>query len=142
MSLAQVQAFMGDVDGTALEPEQELIERAKSDPDAFGELFRRHRDRMWAVALRTTNDPELAADAVQEAFISAFRRAETFRGQSAVTTAKGPDIATNMTKHPVTKLSSNPISVLPLIGAPPSALRPASIVAEAMCAGKAARKAR
>ena len=41
---------------------------------------------MWAVALRTTNDPELAADAVQDAFISAFRRAETFRGQSAVTT--------------------------------------------------------
>lgn len=56
------------------------------DRDAFGEVFRRHRDRMWAVALRTTNDPELAADAVQEAFISAFRRADGFKGQSAVTT--------------------------------------------------------
>lgn len=53
---------------------------------AFGELFRRHRDRMYAVALRTTSNRELAADAVQEAFISAFRRAEAYRGDAAVTT--------------------------------------------------------
>jgi RNA polymerase sigma-70 factor (ECF subfamily) len=53
---------------------------------AFGELFRRHRDRMWAVALRTVRDPELAADCVQEAFIAAFRRAGSFRGEAAVTT--------------------------------------------------------
>jgi len=56
------------------------------DPDAFGELFRRHRDQMWALALRTTHDPELAADAVQEAFIAAFRGADSFRGEAAVTT--------------------------------------------------------
>ena len=37
------------------------------DPDAFGELFRRHRDRLWAVALRTTGNPEDAADALQDA---------------------------------------------------------------------------
>jgi RNA polymerase sigma-70 factor (ECF subfamily) len=53
---------------------------------AFGELFRRHRDRMYAVAVRTTNNRELAADAVQEAFISAFRRAGAYRGEAAVTT--------------------------------------------------------
>ncbi len=53
---------------------------------AFGELFRRHRDRMYAVALRTTANRELAADAVQEAFISAFRRADAYRGEAAVTT--------------------------------------------------------
>ena len=56
------------------------------DPDAFAELFRRHKDRMWAVALRTTRDPELAADSVQDGFIAAYRRAESFRGDSAVTT--------------------------------------------------------
>lgn len=56
------------------------------DPDAFGELFRRHRDRMWAVALRTTRNRELAADCVQDAFISAFRRAGSYRGDAAVTT--------------------------------------------------------
>ncbi|XVX22199.1 RNA polymerase sigma factor SigM [Actinomycetota bacterium] len=56
------------------------------DPDAFGEVFRRHRDRMWALALRTTGDRELAADAVQDAFISAFRRADSYRGDAALTT--------------------------------------------------------
>ena len=58
----------------------------EGDPDAFGELFRRHRDRMWAVALRTTRNRELASDCVQDAFISAFRRAESYRGDAAVTT--------------------------------------------------------
>jgi RNA polymerase sigma-70 factor (ECF subfamily) len=56
------------------------------DPDAFGELVRRHRDRLWAVALRTLGDREEAADAVQEALLSAYRAAERFRGDSAVTT--------------------------------------------------------
>lgn len=56
------------------------------DPDAFGEIFRRHRDRMWALALRTTRDPEVAADAVQDAFLNAFRRASSFRGEARVTT--------------------------------------------------------
>jgi RNA polymerase sigma-70 factor (ECF subfamily) len=56
------------------------------DPDAFGMLFLRHRDRLWAVALRTAADPEDAADALQEAMVSAFRRARDFRGDSAVTT--------------------------------------------------------
>ena len=56
------------------------------DSDAFGELFRRHRDRLWAVALRTVCDPEEAADALQDAMVSAFRRAADFRGDSAVTT--------------------------------------------------------
>lgn len=56
------------------------------DADAFSELFRRHKDRLWAVAIRTLADPEEAADAVQDAMISAFRRASSFRGDSAVTT--------------------------------------------------------
>ena len=31
---------------------------AAGDPYAFSELVKRHRDRMWAVALRTLRDPE------------------------------------------------------------------------------------
>ena len=38
------------------------------------------------MAIRTLADPEEAADAVQDAMISAFRRASSFRGDSAVTT--------------------------------------------------------
>jgi RNA polymerase sigma-70 factor, ECF subfamily len=49
-------------------------------------LFQRHRERLWAVAIRTLGDPEEAADALQDAMISAFRRAGGFRGDSAVTT--------------------------------------------------------
>lgn len=63
-----------------------LAQHVAGEPDAFGELVRRHRDRLWAVALRTLGDREEAADAVQDALISAFRAAHTFRGQSAVTT--------------------------------------------------------
>ncbi|MBT2506687.1 RNA polymerase sigma factor SigM [Streptomyces sp. ISL-98] len=67
--------------------DQDLLARhVKGDPDAFGELVRRHRDRLWAVALRTLGDREEAADAVQDALVSAYRAAHTFRGQSAVTT--------------------------------------------------------
>jgi len=65
----------------------ELLRRhVAGDPDAFGELFQRHRDRLWAVAIRTLGDPEEAADALQDAMIAAFRRADSFRGDSAVTT--------------------------------------------------------
>lgn len=56
------------------------------DSLAFEEIVRRHRDRLWAVALRTTGDPEEAADSLQDALISAYRRADQFRGDSAVTT--------------------------------------------------------
>ncbi|MFF9075341.1 RNA polymerase sigma factor SigM [Streptomyces sp. NPDC014872] len=63
-----------------------LARHVSGDPDAFGELVRRHRDRLWAVALRTLGDREEAADAVQDALVSAFRAAHTFRGHSAVTT--------------------------------------------------------
>ena len=65
----------------------ELLRRhVTGDAEAFGQLFLRHRDRLWAVALRTMGDADEAADALQDAMISAFRRAADFRGDSAVTT--------------------------------------------------------
>jgi RNA polymerase sigma-70 factor, ECF subfamily len=65
----------------------ELLRRhVTGDAEAFGQLFLRHRDRLWAVALRTLGDADEAADALQDAMISAFRRAADFRGDSAVTT--------------------------------------------------------
>ncbi|QIJ63629.1 RNA polymerase sigma factor SigM [Streptomyces sp. JB150] len=68
-------------------PDEVLLARhVAGDPQAFGELVRRHRDRLWAVALRTLGDREEAADAVQDALVSAFRAAHTFQGKSAVTT--------------------------------------------------------
>ena len=63
-----------------------LAAHVAGDPEAFGELVRRHQGRLWAVAVRTLADPEEAADALQEALISAFRNAGSYRGEAAVTT--------------------------------------------------------
>ncbi|SFC90828.1 RNA polymerase sigma-70 factor, ECF subfamily [Nocardioides terrae] len=67
--------------------DQELLAaHVAGDHDAFGELFARHRDRLWAVALRTMGNPEDAADGLQDALVAAYRRAGSFRGDAAVTT--------------------------------------------------------
>ena len=76
----------GLVSGDGRDDEALLRAHAEGDPDAFAVLFRRHRDRLWAVALRTTGDREDAADALQDALLSAHRAAPRFRGDSAVTT--------------------------------------------------------
>ena len=65
---------------------QLLAAHVAGDHEAFAELFARHRDRLWAVALRTTGDPEDAADGLQDGLVAAYRRAATFRGDAAVTT--------------------------------------------------------
>jgi RNA polymerase sigma-70 factor, ECF subfamily len=79
-------ASAGPADEPARSDADLLAAHVAGDAEAFAELVRRHRDRLWAVALRTMADREEAADAVQEALLSAYRRAGTFRGESAVTT--------------------------------------------------------
>jgi RNA polymerase sigma-70 factor (ECF subfamily) len=71
----------GDAEDRAL-----LAAHIAGEPHAFDDLLRRHRQRMWAVAVRTLGDPEEAADAVQDASVSAFRGAAGFRGEARVTT--------------------------------------------------------
>jgi RNA polymerase sigma-70 factor (ECF subfamily) len=78
-------------DDESVEDERERDRRllrahVDGDPDAFSELVRLHQRRLWAVALRTLGDPEEAADALQDALVSAFRSAHTYRGDAAVTT--------------------------------------------------------
>ncbi|KOX15069.1 RNA polymerase sigma factor SigM [Micromonospora sp. NRRL B-16802] len=75
------------MDGRDAATDLELLRaHVAGDRDAFAELFHRHRDRLWAVALRTIGDREEAADALQDALLSAHRAAARFRGDSAVTT--------------------------------------------------------
>ena len=79
--------MLPDPPGNDAPSDAELLrQHIAGDAEAFGQLFHRHRDRLWAVAIRTLGDPEEAADALQDAMISAFRRASSFRGDSAVTT--------------------------------------------------------
>ncbi len=88
--MTQATAGMGVLDPDLADVEASdhdlLRAHVAGDPDAFALLFARHRNRLWGIALRTMRDPDEAADALQEAMISAFRRAGGFRGDAAVTT--------------------------------------------------------
>jgi RNA polymerase sigma-70 factor (ECF subfamily) len=67
--------------------EARLVQRAlQGDGDAFATLFQVHKGRVYAVCLRMTNNPADADDLTQEAFIQAFRKLATFRGESALST--------------------------------------------------------
>jgi RNA polymerase sigma factor (sigma-70 family) len=58
--------------------DDDLIERAKqNDPDAFGELVRRHRAKAYGWAKKMTQDPYLAEDIVQDALLNAFLQIST-----------------------------------------------------------------
>jgi RNA polymerase sigma-70 factor (ECF subfamily) len=63
-----------------------LAAHLSGDGDAFAALVAHHRERLWAVALRTLGDREEAADALQDALLSAYRSAATYRGEARVTT--------------------------------------------------------
>ena len=63
-----------------------IADHVAGDPSAFSALVARHKDRLWAVAMRTLGDREEASDALQDALISAFRNAGSYRGEAAVTT--------------------------------------------------------
>lgn len=63
-----------------------LAAHVAGDRAAFGLLFARHRDRLWAVALRTMGNPDDAADGLQDGMVAAYRRAGSYRGEAQVTT--------------------------------------------------------
>jgi RNA polymerase sigma-70 factor (ECF subfamily) len=67
----------------APQDETALIESAgRGNLDAFNTLILQHQDALFNVAARTLGDDDLAADALQEALISAFRSLYTFHGGS------------------------------------------------------------
>lgn len=76
---------VADEDGPRTD-HQLIADHVAGDPTAFAELVTRHRDRLWAVAVRTLGDHDEASDALQDALVSAFRGAAGFRGEAAVTT--------------------------------------------------------
>jgi len=52
------------------------------DLDAFNRLVELYQDYLFALTVRVVNDREAAADAVQEAFFSAYRNLHRFHGDS------------------------------------------------------------
>jgi len=74
-------------DAASCESDTALVQRAlDGDADAFATLFHVHKGRVYAVCLRMTNNTADADDLTQEAFIQAFRKLGTFRGESALST--------------------------------------------------------
>jgi len=53
------------------------------DHDAFATLMGRHEDRIFGLCVRMLHNRSDALESTQEIFITAFRRASSFRGDSA-----------------------------------------------------------
>jgi RNA polymerase sigma-70 factor (ECF subfamily) len=65
------------------EAERELVERARDgDRGAFREIVEAHQGRLYSLALGLLRDRQDAEDAVQEAFLRAYRGLKGFRGGS------------------------------------------------------------
>jgi RNA polymerase sigma-70 factor (ECF subfamily) len=76
-----------EIDREPSDDEAGMIDRLRrGDGDAFETLVLTQGGRMLAVARRLLRDEEEARDAVQEAFLSAFRSIEGFRGGCRLST--------------------------------------------------------
>ena len=61
-----------------------LAAHIAGDRYAFEELFHRHHRQLYRLARITSRDPDDAADALQDAMLSAHRKAPAFRHDAAV----------------------------------------------------------
>jgi RNA polymerase sigma-70 factor (ECF subfamily) len=67
--------------------DMDLVRRAlDGDPDAFATLFNAHKTKIYSLCLRMTSNTAEAEDLTQDAFLQAFRKLATFRGDSALST--------------------------------------------------------
>jgi RNA polymerase sigma-70 factor, ECF subfamily len=65
----------------------ELVARCRAgDPDAFRDIYQRHATRLYNVAWRMSGSPADAEELVQEIFLLAYRKLDTFKGESALGT--------------------------------------------------------
>jgi RNA polymerase sigma factor (sigma-70 family) len=63
--------------------ERRLVEVAqRGDAESFNALVRLYEGRVYNLCYRMLGDPDSAADAAQDAFLSAFRNLRSFRGGS------------------------------------------------------------
>jgi RNA polymerase sigma-70 factor, ECF subfamily len=67
--------------------ERALVERCRQgDLGAFEEVYRAHAGRLYSVAFRLLGNAADAEDLLQEIFLAAHRKLDTFRGESALGT--------------------------------------------------------
>jgi len=68
------------------QPTYDLEALKRGDPAAFEALVRAESPRLFRFLLRFLEDEEDARNVMQEAFLQAFRRIDTFRGDARLTT--------------------------------------------------------
>lgn len=72
---------------TTAAKDAELLARVvEGEHAAFDQIMRHHEDKVFSVCLRIMGNRELALDATQETFLTAFRKASQFKGNSALGT--------------------------------------------------------
>jgi RNA polymerase sigma-70 factor (ECF subfamily) len=62
-----------------VEQERELVERAKSNREAFGELYDQYYSRIFGYVLKRTANIEVAEDVTSEVFFKALKNLRQFR---------------------------------------------------------------
>lgn len=64
--------------------DDDLIQRSRAgEREAFGALVKRHQQRLFHGMVKLLGSTEEARDAVQEAFVLAYQKLETFQGNAA-----------------------------------------------------------
>lgn len=75
--------------------EKALVEAARSNPDAFGELFELHYDKIFRYVLRRTGSVAVTEDIVAETFFKAMHKLWQFQWRAVPFSAWLYKIATN-----------------------------------------------
>lgn len=75
------------LDASPYDDDRRLAARCRAgDREACEELYRRHAPRVLGLARRMVGSGEDAEDAAQDVFLAVFRKLESFRGESSLST--------------------------------------------------------
>jgi RNA polymerase sigma-70 factor (ECF subfamily) len=75
------------LDASPYADDRRLVARCRTgERDACEELYRRHAPRVLGLARRMVGSSDDAEDAVQDVFLAVFRRLDSFRGESSLST--------------------------------------------------------
>lgn len=88
------------------DPDRAVVEACRrGDTDAFETLVKKYQTQMYNIALRTIGSPEEAEEAVQDAFVSAYKNIGKFKGTARFATWL-TRIVINMSRNQITKRSA------------------------------------
>jgi RNA polymerase sigma-70 factor (ECF subfamily) len=94
-----------------LKDEKELIERAKKDPEAFGELYEKNYSKIFSYILKRVADLEIAQDVCSETFLKVLKNIWKFRWQNVPFSAWLYRIANNEISNHYRKSKKKKVSL-------------------------------